>query len=153
MEWIRASSFVPTQLLGKTEKKLVVGVAARQVVIRACSWPPSTRRAYLYSLRGSGFIHFSSFKRIGDPGRASDGKDCSVRQKAALGFRLFLMGVVVAAIPLAHGCGSGAPESGTPAPYNPEADKTRLDAMREGMQKQKGGLPGTGDKAKPKAKP
>jgi hypothetical protein len=91
--------------------------------------------------------------RIGDSDRASDGKDCSVRQKAALGFRLFLMGVVVAAVPLAHGCGSGSPESGTPTPFDPAADKARQDAMREGMQKQKGGLPGTGDKAKAKATP
>lgn len=150
MEWIRASFLVPAQLLGKTEKKLVVGVAARHVVIRVCSWPPSTRRAHLYSLRVPGFIHFSSFKRIGDSGRASDGKDCSVRQKAALGFRLLLMGVVVGAVALAHGCGSGSPESGTAVPFSPEADKARQDAMREGMQKQKGGLPGTGDKAKAK---
>jgi len=59
------------------------------------------------------------------------------------------MGVAIAAVALADGCG-GSPEGGTSATFSPEADKTRQDGMREGMMKQKTGLPGQGNKAKAK---
>jgi len=118
------------------------------VVIREGYRPPGESCDYLYELRVPRFIHFSSFQRTGDPGRAPDGKDCSVSKKAARGFRLFLMGVAIASVALAGGCG-GSPE-GTSVEFKPEADKTRQDAMREGMMKLKGGAPGTGAKAKAK---
>jgi hypothetical protein len=71
-----------------------------------------------------------------------------VRKKAARGFRLFLMGVTIASVAPVYGCGGS--EEGTSAAYDPAADKTRQDAMREGMMKLKGGAPGTGAKAKAK---
>ena len=60
------------------------------------------------------------------------------------------MGVAIAAVALAGGCGESQ-QGGTSAPFNPEADKERQDGMRDFMQKQKVGLPGTGAKAKAKA--
>lgn len=96
---------------------------------------------------GECLIHFSSLKRSGDDGRASNGKGCTLHSKAGRGFTLFLMAVMICSMAFAGGCGDSSQE-GTTAQYNPEADKARLDAMREGMKKSMTGLPGQGPKSK-----
>ena len=69
-----------------------------------------------------------------------------MRKNVAHAFRLFLMGLVIGSGALACGCGGASEE--TSAKFDPVADKTRQDAMREGMMKSKGGLSGMGTKPK-----
>jgi len=54
---------------------------------------------------------------------------------------------MIGSMPFAGGCGGS--QEGTSVPYNAEADKPRLDAMREYMAKKNmGGVPGKAGKAK-----
>ena len=69
-----------------------------------------------------------------------------MRKHSAFGFRLFLSGIVIASGAFASGCGGGSEEKS--AQFDPVADKTRQDAMREGMMKAKTGIPGQGAKAR-----
>ncbi len=101
MEWIRATLLVPSQLLGKTEKKLVVGVAAPR-----CHWcvllaakHKSCSSVLIARFRVQSFFIVQADRR---PRPRIRRKGLFRGQKAALGFRLFLIGVVIAAVPLAR---------------------------------------------------
>ena len=69
-----------------------------------------------------------------------------MRTKAASGLAIILLGVAIGFSALASGC-DGSSQEGTKAAFNPEADKSRQDAMKEGMMKNMAG-PGPGVKTK-----
>ena len=69
-----------------------------------------------------------------------------MHKNVAHAFRLFLMGIVIGSGAVACGCGGASEE--TSAKFDPVADKTRQDAMREGMMKSKAGINGMATKPK-----
>lgn len=63
-----------------------------------------------------------------------------MRNQAARGSTLVLLGGLVGCIPFIAGCGD-AVEDGSSVPFNQKADMSRQDAMRAAMSKDKGSKP------------